>query len=78
MAGVAGYIAEHGLGALLDVRSASFDGSISATQRRRRSRWTRSSSSRARQQTVHVSYDFHDLVAGAKALAKAVLPSLPI
>ena len=29
-------------------------------------------------QTVHVSYDFHDLVAGAKAVAKAVLPSLPI
>ena len=77
VADVAGYIAQHGLGALLDVRSASFDGSISAT--------TGGSVTldaavvfQGTTQTVHVSYDFKDLVAGAKALAKAVLPSLPI
>ena len=77
LAGVAGYIAQHGLGALLDVRSASFDGTINTT----------SGGSvtldatvvfQGTAQTVHVSYDFHDLVAGAKAVAKAVVPKLPI
>jgi hypothetical protein len=29
-------------------------------------------------QAVHLAYDFNDLVAGAKALAKAVVPSLPV
>ncbi len=74
---VAGYIAQHGLGALLDVRSASFDGSISAT--------TGGSVTldagvvfQDSPLTVHIAYDFHDLVAGAKALAKEVLPSLPL
>ena len=56
---------------MLDVRSASFDGTINAT----------SGGAvtldavvifRGSQQTVHASYDFHDLV------AKAVLPALPI
>ena len=77
VAGVAGYIAAHGLGALLDVRSASFDGSLNAT--------TGGSVTldatvifQGAQQTLHLSYSFHDLVAGARALAKAVLPSLPI
>jgi len=77
VAGVAGYIAEHGLGALLDVRSASFDGSLNTT--------TGGSVTldatvvfQGTPQTVHVSYTFHDLVAGAKALAKTVVPSLPI
>ena len=77
VAGVAGYVAQHGLGALLDVRSASFDGTINST----------SGGSvtldatvvfQGTPQTAHVSYNFHDLVAGAKALAKAVLPSLPM
>ncbi len=77
VAGVAGYIAEHGLGALLDVRSASFDGTLSATSG---GSVTLDASVvfKGSPQTVHVSYDFHDLVAGAKALAKQVLPSLPI
>lgn len=76
-AGVADYIAEHGLGALLDVKSASFDGTISAT--------TGGVVTldavvvfQGSQQTVHVTYDFHDLVAGANALAKEVLPDLKI
>jgi predicted nucleic acid-binding Zn-ribbon protein len=77
VAGVAGYIAAHGLGALLDVRSASFDGSISATHG---GAVTLDAVVvfQATQQTVHVSYDFNDLVAGAKALAKSVLPSLSV
>jgi len=77
VAGVADYIGQHGLGALLDVQSASFDGSLSAT--------TGGAVTldavvifRGTKQTVHVGYDFHDLLTGAKALAKEVLPSLPI
>ena len=68
---------QHGLGALLDVRSASFDGSISATNG---GAVTLDATVvfQGTPQTVHLSYDFHDLVAGAKALAKAVVPSLPI
>ena len=74
-AGIAGYVAEHGLGALLDVKSASFDAAISATK----------GGSvtldavvvfRGSQQTVHLTYDFHDLVAGAKALALEMVPGL--
>ncbi len=77
VAGVAAYVAAHGLGALLDVKSASFTGTLDAT----------SGGSvtldadvvfQGSESTVHLSYDFHDLVAGAKALAKEVLPSLPI
>ena len=66
---------QHGLGALLDVRSASFDGSISATHG---GAVTLDAvvGFQGAQQTVHVSYDFNDLVAGAKALAKTVVPSL--
>ncbi len=77
VAGVAGYIAEHGLGALLDVRSASFDGSLSATSG---GSVTLDASVvfQGSPQKVHVSYDFRDLVAGAKAVAKELLPSLPI
>ena len=77
VANVAGYVAQHGLGALLDVRSASFDGTLNAA--------TGGSVTldavvifQGTQQSLHVSYNFHDLVAGAKALAKAALPSLPI
>ena len=77
VASVAGYVAQHGLGALLDVRSASFDGTLNAA--------TGGSVTldavvifQGTQQTLHVSYNFHDLVAGAKAIAKAALPSLPI
>jgi hypothetical protein len=77
VADVAGYIAQHGLGALLDVRSASFDGTITATSG---GSVTLDASVvfQGTPQTVHIAYDFHDLVAGAKALAKQVLPSLPI
>jgi hypothetical protein len=76
VAQIAGYVAEHGLRALLDVRSASFDGSLTAS----------SGGSvtldadvvfQGSPQTVHVFYDFHDLVAGAKAVAKALVPGLP-
>ena len=62
VADVAGYVAQHGLGALLDVRSASFDGTLSAA--------TGGSVTldavvifQGTQQTLHVSYNFHDLVA---------------
>ena len=77
VAAVGAYVAAHGLGALLDVRSASFTGTLDAT----------SGGSvtldadvvfQGKPSSVHLSYDFHDLVAGAKALAKEVLPSLPI
>ena len=76
VAGVGVYIAEHGLGALLDVKTASFAGSIDTT----------SGGSvtldaevvfQGTGTSVHLAYDFHDLVAGATALAKEVLPSLP-
>lgn len=77
VAAVAGYIAEHGLGALLDVRSASFTGTLDATSGGSVTLdadvvWQGTATS------VHVAYDFHDLAAGAKALAKEVLPSLPV
>jgi hypothetical protein len=77
VAGVAGYVAQHGLGALLDVSSASFDGAINTTHG---GAVTLDATVvfQGTPQTVHVSYDFHDLVAGAKELAKTVLPSLPI
>jgi hypothetical protein len=77
VADVAGYIAQNGLGALLDVRSASFDGSISATHG---GAVTLDATVvfQGSSQTVHLAYDFNDLVAGAKALAKAVVPSLPV
>lgn len=60
------------------MRSASFDGALNAV--------TGGSVTldavvifQGTQQTLHVSsYNFHDLVAGAKAIAKAALPSLPI
>jgi hypothetical protein len=77
VAGMAGYIAQYGLGALLDVRSASFDGSISATHG---GAVTLDATVvfQGSSQAVHLAYDFNDLVAGAKALAKAVVPSLPV
>jgi hypothetical protein len=76
VADVAGYIGAHGLGALLDVRSASFDGSLSAT------------SGGAvtldadvvfmnQPQHLHLAFDFNDLAAGAKALAHELVPALP-
>ncbi len=77
VAAVSAYVAAHGLDALIDVRSASFAGALSAT----------SGGSVALDAdvvfqgsptTVHVAYDFHDLVAGAKAVAKQLLPALPV
>lgn len=77
VAGVGAYIAEHGLGALLDVKTASFVGSIDTT----------SGGSvtldaevvfQGDEQSVHLAYDFHDLVASAEALAREVLPSLSV
>jgi len=77
VAAVATYVAAHGLGALLEVRSAAFTGTLEAS----------SGGSvtldadvvfQGVASTVHLSYDFHNLAAGAKALAKQVLPSLPV
>lgn len=77
VAALSGYIAEHGLDGLLNVKSASFTGTLDAT----------SGGSvtldadvvfQGTEDQVHVSYDFHDLVAGAEALAKEVLPALPV
>jgi hypothetical protein len=76
-ADIVGYVAAHGLGSLLDVRSASFDGTLTAT----------SGGSvtlaadvvlQGAEQRVRISYDFHDLAAGAKALAQQLLPGIPV
>ncbi len=77
LAGLAGYIAEHGLGALLDVRSASFDGTLSGTKGGAVS-LDAAVVFQGTPQAVHIAYDFSDLAAGAKALAKAVVPSFSI
>jgi hypothetical protein len=75
-ADVAGYIGTHGLGALLDVRSASFDGSLSAT----------SGGSVTldadvvfmnQAQHVHLAFDFNNLAVGARALAHELVPAIP-
>ncbi|MBO1756636.1 hypothetical protein [Allobranchiibius sp. CTAmp26] len=77
VAAVSAYIAEHGLDGLLNVKSASFTGTLDAT----------SGGSvtldadvvfQGTEDMVHVSYDFHDLAASAQTLAKEVLPSLPV
>ena len=71
----ADYIAKNGLGAVLDVKRASFDGTLSAT----------SGGSvtldadvvfMGTPKTVHASYDFGDLAAGAKALAHELVPGI--
>ncbi|MBB2893766.1 hypothetical protein [Flexivirga oryzae] len=77
VAAVSAYIAAHGIDSLVDVRSASFTGTLDAT----------SGGSvtldadvvfQGNAEQLHLSYDFHDLAAGAQAMAKAVLPSLPV
>lgn len=77
VAAVSAYVTAHGLDGLVDVRSASFTGTLDAT----------SGGSvtldadvvfRGQLEQVHLAHDFHDLVAGAQALAKEVLPSLPV
>ena len=77
VAAVGGYVAEHGLGALLDVRSASFSGTIDATSG---GAVTLDADVvfQGTEQSVHLSFDFHDLVAGAEAMAKEVLPALSV
>jgi hypothetical protein len=77
VAAVGAYVAANGLGALLDVRSASFDGTLDATSGGSVSLAADVVFQGVEQQIV-VAYDFHDLATGAKALAKEVLPSLPI
>jgi hypothetical protein len=71
----ADYIARNGLGAVIDVQRASFDGTLSAT----------SGGSvtldadvvfLGAPKTLHASYDFGDLAAGARALAHQLVPSL--
>ncbi|TWP37119.1 hypothetical protein [Leekyejoonella antrihumi] len=77
VAAVSAYIAAHGLDSLLDVRTASFTGTLDAT----------SGGSvtldadvvfQGTEEQIHLTYDFHDLAAGAEALAKEVLPALPL
>ncbi|MFC6704581.1 hypothetical protein [Flexivirga alba] len=77
VAAVGSYITEHGLDSLLDVKSASFTGTLDAT----------SGGSvtldadvvfQGTEDNVHLAYDFHDLVAGAEELAKEVLPALHV
>ena len=77
LAGVAGYLADHGLGALLDVRSASFDGTLSGTKGGAVI-LDAAVVFQGTPQAVHLAYDFGDLAEGAKALAKAVVPSFSL
>ncbi|MDN5796623.1 MAG: hypothetical protein L0H79_12820 [Intrasporangium sp.] len=76
VAAVSAYIAAHGLPNLIEVRSASFTGTLQAT----------SGGSvtldvdlvfQGKQERAHLAYDFHDLTTGAKNLAEQVLPTLP-
>ncbi|WP_347354840.1 hypothetical protein [Intrasporangium sp.] len=77
VAAVSAYISAHGLAGLIDVESASFDGTLQAT----------SGGSvtldadvvfQGRREQAHVAYDFRDLATGARNLAKQVLPTLPV
>jgi hypothetical protein len=73
----ADYIAKNGLGAVLDVKRASFDGALSATSG---GHVTLDADVvfMGKPRTVHASYDFGDLAAGAKALAHELVPSIAI
>src|SRR3954454_16019962 len=68
-------IAQHGLGAVIDVKRASFDGTLSATSG---GRVTLDADVvfMGAPKTLHASYDFGDLAAGARALAHQLVPSL--